>query len=70
MGSEEQVLRVLGKAIDDYGSLRKFAIAAGLSAPYVSDVVLKRRPVGPKLAAFLGYEIKKTSSRSLVRIKR
>lgn len=71
MGSDAQARKALDKAIAEHGSLRKFALAAKLSAPYVSDVVLGRRPIGPKLASFLGYEIKtKPASRSLVKVVR
>jgi len=44
------------KAKQGKRSLRKFAADLGISAPYLSDVYLGRRGVGPTLQEFLGLE--------------
>lgn len=38
------------------GSLRKYASSIGISAPYLSDVMNRRRDPGPTICKALGYE--------------
>lgn len=50
-------------------SLRKFALAIGVSAAYLSDVYLGRRDLGPKLLQFLGMTKTRTTNVTYQRAK-
>jgi hypothetical protein len=54
--TEDDVLRLLGKACEDAGSDRQWAIAHDLSAQYVGDVRRKKRPIGPAILKALNIE--------------
>lgn len=41
-------------------SLREFALSLGVSAAYLSDIYLRNRNPGQKIAKAMGYTLKKT----------
>ncbi len=49
-------LRALERAVRKAGSARAWAVQAGVSEAYVSDVRLGRRDPGPAVLAALGLE--------------
>jgi len=52
----ERVLERLGRQIAEAGSRRKWAMQHGISAQYVGDVMLGKRPPGPMILKALGLE--------------
>ena len=52
--NENDVRALLLQACKEAGSQRKWAAAAGLSAPYVHDVIHGRREPGPGILRHLG----------------
>ena len=50
----EQVRQLLKKACDAAGSQRQWALAHGLSAPYVNDVIKGNRSPGESIIKALG----------------
>ena len=58
MGTEEFIQ--LMKVKQGNRSLRQFATSIGVSAAYVSDIYLRRRLPGAKVANALGYACSKT----------
>jgi transcriptional regulator with XRE-family HTH domain len=48
----------ISKRLDKGESLRAVARSLGVSAPYLSDIMLGRRQPGPKVLAALGIERK------------
>lgn len=54
--TEDDALAMLRRACDAAGSIRLWAAANGFSAPYVSDVLLRRRHLGPRVLKVLGLE--------------
>jgi hypothetical protein len=54
--TEDEILVVIRRAVDEAGSLAKAGKLWGLSKAYLSFVLNKRQPPGPTLLAALGYE--------------
>ena len=52
----DDVLRKLARECDKAGGQATWAVSAGMSAAYVSDVLNKRREPGAKVLAALGLE--------------
>src|ERR1700685_4593355 len=59
----QAVLKMVSREIDEAGSLRKLAEAWGISAAYLSDVMLERRLPGPAILGKMGLRVRKTVSR-------
>lgn len=55
--TEADAIDLLHIACQKAGSLRAWAKANGLSAPYVSDVLRGQRTLGPRILAALGLEV-------------
>ena len=53
--SHAVILAKLRRQCEQSGSLRKAAIALGVSAAYLSDILSGKRQPGPKILAPLGY---------------
>ncbi len=62
--SEDEMRNKLYEATVAAGSMRKFARSAGISASYVSQVLLGKIPVSDRLASTLGYEMKTVYERT------
>jgi hypothetical protein len=58
----DDVRKLLKAACDKAGSLRAWARAHDLSAPYVSDVLLGNRAPGPSICQALGIEAVKPAT--------
>lgn len=54
--TDSAVLNLLREKVEIVGSMRKVAAQSDLSVGYISDVLLGRRAIGPKLAGWLGLE--------------
>jgi len=52
----ESDLRSALKKVRRFKTLSEIAADLGFSSSFISDVLAKRRPIGSKLAAALGYE--------------
>jgi DNA-binding transcriptional regulator YdaS (Cro superfamily) len=52
----ESDLRYALETVRRVTPLSKMAKDLGFSSPFISDVLAGRRPIGPKLAAALGYK--------------
>lgn len=57
--NKPQVLELLRLACDSSGSIRAWARDNGFSAPYVSDVLLERRTLSPRILGKLGLTAEK-----------
>lgn len=55
MPSEEDVFQALVKGVAKAGSQNKFAKLCGVSYQYLSEVMTRKRRIGPKLIDHLGY---------------
>lgn len=64
------MLATFRKAVDRAGGIRAWARDQGLSAAYVSDVLLKRRAPGPSVCEPLGLERVRTVTVTYRRIKK
>lgn len=54
--TESDVMQALATAVARAGSQRKFALANGFTAGYVSDVLAGKRALGPRILATIGIE--------------
>lgn len=53
---EERMRKMLDVAISAAGSQKAFAVTAGISEQYLSDVLNGRREIGDKLLKWFGME--------------
>jgi len=54
--TDSEIRDRLRRCVTLAGSQRALADKIGVSAPYLSDVLLGRRPPGPTILAYLGLE--------------
>jgi hypothetical protein len=54
VATEHDIRDIVNEMVDAKGSKTKVAFGLGISLPYLSDVMLGRRPVGGNLAGKLG----------------
>ena len=54
--TDDDVRRLLRRDVERAGSIRKWAQDTGLSATYVSQVLARDLPPGPRIAGALGFK--------------